>query len=149
MWKTLYCLKLTAQSCAGDCWFSPLSRQQTQKPFTSHLTNSHSRVSGISRFACYVEKCFTHIYRALYRVWKGILGIRDLPKIRCVNRENDKYLDGTQDLAASPGAGLAKIWAWDAGFFACLLGIREIVTTHMNLLAAKAACVLPLLINKD
>ena len=116
MWKTLYCLKLTAQSCAGDCWFS-LSRQQTQKPFTSHLTNSHSCVSGISRFACYVEKCFTHIYRALYRVWKGILGIRDLPKIRCVNRENDKYLDGIRDLTAPWEAALAKIWAWDASLF--------------------------------
>ena len=30
----------------------------------------------------------------LSRVWKGILGIRDLSKIRCGNRENDKHLDG-------------------------------------------------------
>ena len=28
------------------------------------------------------------------RVWKGILGIRDLTKIRYGNRENDKYLNG-------------------------------------------------------
>lgn len=42
------------------------------------------------------------------------------------------------DLTAYWEAGLAKIWALDAGFFfACLSGIREIVTTHTNVLAAK------------
>ena len=51
------------------------------------------------------------------RVWKGNLGIRDLTKIRCGNRENDKYFDGIRDLTAAREAGLAKIWAWDAGFF--------------------------------
>ena len=73
------------------------------------------------------------------RVWKGILGIRDLTEIRCGDRENDKYLDGIRDLTAPREAGLAKIWAWDAGFFACLLGIREIVMTQINSLVAKAA----------
>ena len=34
-------------------------------------------------------------------------------------------------------AELAKIWAWDAGFFACMLGILEIVTTQINVLVAK------------
>ena len=33
--------------------------------------------------------------------------------------------------------GLAKIWAWDAGFFTCLLGIREIVTAQINVLAGQ------------
>ena len=33
-----------------------------------------------------------------HRAWKDILGIRDLTKIRCGNREKDKYLDGTRDL---------------------------------------------------
>ena len=58
------------------------------------------------------------------RVWKGILRIQDLTKIRCGNWENDKYLDRIQDLTAPWEAELTKIWAWDAGFFACLLGIQ-------------------------
>ena len=32
------------------------------------------------------------------RVRKGIFGIRDLTKIRCGNRENDKYIDRIRDL---------------------------------------------------
>ena len=50
------------------------------------------------------------------RVWKGIFGIRDLTKIRCGNRENDKYIDGIRDLTVSREAGLAENWARDAGF---------------------------------
>ena len=73
------------------------------------------------------------------RVWKGILGIRDLTKRRHGNRENDNYFDGIRDLTAPRELGLAKIWAWDAGFFACSLGIREIVTTQINFLVTKAA----------
>ena len=42
------------------------------------------------------------------RVWKGISGIRDLTKIRCGNRENDKYIDGIRDLTVHREAGLAK-----------------------------------------
>ena len=53
------------------------------------------------------------------RVWKGILGIRDLAKIRCGIRENAKYLDGIRDLTAAREAGFAKIWARDARLF-CL-----------------------------
>ena len=74
----------------------------------------------------------------VFRVWKGILGIRDLAKIRCGIRENAKYLDGIRDLTATREAGFAKIWARDASFFACLSGIREIATTQVNVLAAKA-----------
>ena len=70
------------------------------------------------------------------RVLKGILGVRDLTKIRCEIRENAKYLDGNQDLTALWEAGFAKIWARDAGFFVCLSGIREIVKTQINVLAA-------------
>ena len=50
-----------------------------------------------------------------------------------------KYFDGIWDLAAPREAGLTKIWAWDAGFFRCLLGIWETVTTQINFLVAKAA----------
>ena len=61
-----------------------------------------------------------HQFDALYsfvRVWKGIFGIRNLTKIRCGNRENDKYLDGIRDVTAPPEAGLAKIKARGAGCF--------------------------------
>ena len=58
-----------------------------------------------------------------------------------MDREKDKYFDGIRDLTAPQEAGLAKIWAWDAGFFACLLWIREIVTTQINFLVAKAGLV--------
>ena len=65
------------------------------------------------------------------RVWKGIFGIRDLTKIRCGNRENNKYIDGIRDLTVPREAGLAKNWVRDAGFmFACLSGMPETVTTH-------------------
>ena len=57
-----------------------------------------------------------------YRVWKGILGIRDLTKILCGIRENAKYLDGIRDLTATREAGFAKIWARDAGFFGLSVG---------------------------
>ena len=42
------------------------------------------------------------------RVWKGIFGIRDLTKIQCGNRENDKYIDGIRDLTVPREAGLAQ-----------------------------------------
>ena len=65
------------------------------------------------------------------RVGKGIFGIRDLTKIRCGNRENDKYIDGIRDLTVPQEPGLAKNWARDAGFmFVCLSGMAETVTTH-------------------
>ena len=48
------------------------------------------------------------------RVWKDIFGIRDLTKIRCGNRENDKYIDGIRDLTVPQEPGLAKNWARDA-----------------------------------
>ena len=49
---------------------------------------------------------------------------------------NAKYLDENRDLTALWERGFAKIWARDAGFFVCLSGIREIVTTQINVLAA-------------
>ena len=64
----------------------------------------------------------------LNRVWKGILGIRDLAKIRCGIRENAKYLDGIPDLTATRGAGFAKIWARDAGF--CCLSVGNSGSRH-------------------
>ena len=62
------------------------------------------------------------------RVWKGILGIRDLTKIRCGIRENEKYLDGIRDLTATREAGFAKIWARDAGF--CCLSVGNLGNRH-------------------
>ena len=64
------------------------------------------------------------------RVWKGIFGIRDLTKIRCGNRENDKCFDGIRDLNVPREPGLAKNWAREAGFmFVCMSGMAKIVTT--------------------
>ena len=81
---------------------------------------------------------FDILLLAFVRVWKGILGIRDSAKIRCGIRENAKYLYGIRDLTVTREAGFAKIWAWDAKFFACLSGIRDIATTQVHVLAAKA-----------
>ena len=49
------------------------------------------------------------------------------------NRQNEKYIDGIWDFTALREAGLAKIWARVARFFACLSGIREIVTSQKKL----------------
>jgi len=73
-----------------------------------------------------------------FRVWKGILGIRDLTKIPCGIRENEKYLDGIRDLTATREAGFAKIWDGKRDLVACLSGIWEIVTTQISVMAAKA-----------
>ena len=72
-----------------------------------------------------------NFFGSLCRVWKGIFGIRDLTKIRCRNREYDKYIDGIRDLTVPREAGLAKTWGRDAGFmFACLSGMSETVMSH-------------------
>ena len=42
----------------------------------------------------------TFLCGVVNRVWKGILGIRDLTKVRWENRENDKYLVRIRDLTA-------------------------------------------------
>ena len=72
------------------------------------------------------------------RVWKGILGNRDLTKIRCGIRENKKCLDGIRDLTVTREAGFTKIWARDAGF--CCLSVGNSGNRHdpKNVLAAKA-----------
>ena len=61
--------------------------------------------------------------------------VRDSGKHK-IRSELTKYLDGNRDLTALWEEGFAKIWARDAGFFVCLSGIREIVTTQINVLAA-------------
>ena len=82
-------------------------------------------------FVFYAKELVLLVRKCLNRVWKGIFGIRDLTKIRCGNRENDKYIDGIRDLTVPREAGLAKNSERDAGFmFACLLGMPETVTTH-------------------
>ena len=62
---------------------------------------------------------------------QGLEGyFRDLTKIRCGNREKDKYIDGIRDLTVSGQANSPK-FGRDAGFmFACLSGMPETVTTH-------------------
>ena len=62
------------------------------------------------------------------RVWKGILGIQDLTKIRCGIRENEKYLDGIRDLTATREAGFAKILGRDAEF--CCLSVGNSGNRH-------------------
>ena len=59
----------------------------------------------------------------VWRVWKGILGIQDLTKIRCrIRKNNYKYLDGIWDLTAPGKPGLAKMLAKDARFFHFFVG---------------------------
>ena len=72
------------------------------------------------------------------RVWKGILGIRDLAKIRCGIRENAKYLDGILDLTSTRKAGFAKIWARDSRFFCLSFGDSGNRHDPINVLTAKA-----------
>ena len=54
------------------------------------------------------------------RVWKGIFGIRDLTKIRCGNRENDKYIDGIWDLTVPREPGLAQKLGTGCGIYVCV-----------------------------
>ena len=54
------------------------------------------------------------------RVWKGIFGIRDLTKIRCGNRENDKYIDGIRDLTVPREPGLAQKLGTGCGIYVCV-----------------------------
>ena len=51
-----------------------------------------------------------------------------MTKIRCGIRENEKYLDGIRDMTATREAGLAKIWARDAGF--CCLTVGNLGNRH-------------------
>ena len=62
------------------------------------------------------------------RVWKGILGIRDLTKIRCGIWENEKFLDGIRDFTATREAGFAKILGQDVGF--CCLSVGNSGNRH-------------------
>ena len=66
--------------------------------------------------------------RTYHRVWKGILGIRDLTKIRCGIWENKKYLDGIRDFTATRKAGFAKILGRDVGF--CCLSVGNSGNRH-------------------
>ena len=65
--------------------------------------------------------------RSIDQGLEGIFRIRDLTKIRCGKRENDKFKDGIRDLIVPRDSGLAKNWARDAGFmFACILhGVKR------------------------
>jgi len=68
------------------------------------------------------DKSFHSTLDRRIRVWKGVLGIWDLTKIRCGIREIAKDLAGIRDLTATREAGFAKIWARDAGFCCLFVG---------------------------
>ena len=57
---------------------------------------------------------------SIKRVWKGIFGIRDLTKILCGNRENDKYIDGISRLDCSPGTGTRHKLGTGCGIYVCV-----------------------------
>ena len=75
-------------------------------------TKMASRLTMVSVASC-SRMCSLGV-RFSSRIWMGIFGIRDLTKIRCGNRENDKYIDGIRDLTVSREAGLAQNRARDA-----------------------------------
>ena len=75
----------------------------------------------------------------VFRVWKSLCGIRDLAKIRCENRENDKCIDGIRDLTVPREAGLPKNCARATGFIYDLLSVGNAGNCHdPPVLAAKA-----------
>ena len=62
---------------------------------------------------------------------KGIFGIRDLTKIRCGNRENDKYIDGIRDLTVSLGSGTRRKFGTGCGIYVCMsFGMSETVMSR-------------------
>ena len=87
----------------------------------------HMQVSMLLKITLYISNNFREL-RGIHRVWKGILGIRDLTKIRCGIRENEKYLDGIRDLTATMEAGFAKILGREAGF--CCLSVGNSGNRH-------------------
>ena len=75
---------------------------------------------------------------AFFEGLEGYSRVRYLTKIRCGNRENDKYLDGTRDLTAPQEAGLAKNRGRDTGFFwPVCREFGEIVASQINVIAAQ------------
>ena len=62
-----------------------------------------------------------------------------MTKIQCGIRENAKDLAGIRDLTATREAGFPRIWHGMRDFVARLSGIREIVTTEINVIAANQA----------
>ena len=120
-------------SFTGICGiFLPLN-PSTTTVYARSVFYSNLRFTLSLQSACYTQSAVRSPQSAFYtdrelyslkytlgktyqRVWKGIFGIRDLTKIRCGNRENDKYIDGIRDLTVPREPGLAKNWAQDAGF---------------------------------
>ena len=77
----------------------------------ANFTREKSMTFEIAKKVCYI--CM--LTRSAYsRVWKGIVGIRDLTEIQSGIREDAKFLDGIRDLTATREAGWAKVVAWDA-----------------------------------
>ena len=124
-----------------------LSMGSTRKIFGTNTATCLVKINvNFSNVPCYivllilfqVNLRYLKITYRNFRVWKGILGIRDLTKIRCGIRENEKYLHGIRDLTVTTEAGFTKIWARDAGF--CCLSVGNSGKHHdpKNLLAAKA-----------
>ena len=82
-------------------WSEPCNKSLSSETQDKHLATKPNNETE--------KKNFFIIPHLNTRFWKGILGISDLNKIRCGNRENDKYLDGIRDLTATREAGLIKI----------------------------------------
>ena len=54
--------------------------------------------------------------------WEIFSGSKISPKYGAGIGKNHKYVDGIRNLTARREAGLAKIWAWDVGFFRLFAG---------------------------
>ena len=124
--------------------------QKTMRQPTDLGPTMRSRLKTLGTLKSYVllqpagtHQCFTPLlnvasegWRICYlpsslhmvRVWKGILRIQDLTKIRCGIRENAKYLDGFRDLTPTREGGFTKIWVRDAGF--CCLSVGNSGNRH-------------------
>ena len=71
-----------------------------------------------------------------HRVWKGIFGIRDLTKLRCGNRENDKNIDGIPGFDCFPGNETRLKLGTGCGIYVCAR--RNVGNCHdSSVLAAK------------
>ena len=65
---------------------------------------------------------------------KGVLGIRDFTEIHCGIRDKAKFLDWIRYLAATRGAGFAKIFAQDEvlGKKTVLIKITEVAHAGLS-----------------
>ena len=84
-----------------------------------------------------IQQIITRTTQLYSRVWKGILGILGYEENTMNYWENDAYLDGNRYFTDPWEAGRAKFGHGIQDVFR-LWGIWEIITTQINILAAKA-----------